>query len=233
MLTDTQRSTILTLRRAGKPCSEIAKIMNKRVHAIQQFVYRHGLSFKIASQHPSGKRYNWAAIQRFYDSGNDRYACLVKFGISPQAWDAAGKHKRLKLRTAVPRKDALVKGRRISSSMLRQHLLKLGFLTGKCKLCGISSWMEKPLTLQLDHVNGDPSDNRPENIRELCPNCHSQTPTFGTRGGRNKTKSPDFVVEVKRFHAEGHKQLWIASKMGCSPATVAHIISGWKRWRYR
>lgn len=54
---------------------------------------------------------------------------------------------------------------------------------GKC-LCGLGeTWEGKPLRLQLDHANGDNTDNREENLRLLCPNCHSQTETYY---GRNK-----------------------------------------------
>lgn len=51
--------------------------------------------------------------------------------------------------------------------------------------CGISDeWLGQPVTLQLDHINGVFNDNRLENLRLLCPNCHSQTETFA--GRKNK-----------------------------------------------
>lgn len=53
----------------------------------------------------------------------------------------------------------------------------------RCETCGIGDWNGKPITLQVDHVNGDPSNDLPSNLRLLCPNCHSQTEFLG---GANK-----------------------------------------------
>jgi hypothetical protein len=51
-----------------------------------------------------------------------------------------------------------------------------------CSECGISSiWNGKKLRLQVDHINGSPYENNPNNLRLLCPNCHSQTETFSNR----------------------------------------------------
>ena len=75
------------------------------------------------------------------------------------------------------------------SSNLRKKLIRAKLLIETCALCGQGkSWKNKPLILQLDHINGDPRDNRIENLRILCPNCHTQTPTFSNR--RAKTQKP-------------------------------------------
>lgn len=68
--------------------------------------------------------------------------------------------------------------------ILKKRLLKEGLLEYKCAICGnTGEWLGQPLTLQLDHINGDHFDHRLENLRLLCPNCHSQTETFS---GKNK-----------------------------------------------
>ena len=50
-----------------------------------------------------------------------------------------------------------------------------------CAICGINEWRGQRLVLHLDHINGINNDNRVTNLRLLCPNCHSQTPTYGNR----------------------------------------------------
>lgn len=75
-------------------------------------------------------------------------------------------------------------------SNLRVRVLQDGFLEYKCSECGITStWNGKPLTLQLDHVDGDATNNEKPNLRWLCPNCHTQTETYGSKNkGSTRTK---------------------------------------------
>jgi hypothetical protein len=51
----------------------------------------------------------------------------------------------------------------------------------KCERCHLSSWNELPLALEMDHIDGNRQDNSRENLRLLCPNCHSQTKTWRRR----------------------------------------------------
>lgn len=86
-----------------------------------------------------------------------------------------------------PLKEYLKKDTVIKSQDLKRRLLKAGLKEDKCEICGqLPEWNGQPLVLQLDHINGDHYDNRIENLRIVCPNCHTQTDTFGTKKPKNK-----------------------------------------------
>lgn len=73
---------------------------------------------------------------------------------------------------------------------IKRRLLRDNLLTYKCSWCELSDmWNGKDLILELDHINGNPKDNRLKNLRFLCPNCHSQTKTNkGKNNGKQKIK---------------------------------------------
>lgn len=76
----------------------------------------------------------------------------------------------------------------LSAMNIKRKLFKSGLKTNRCEECSITDWCGKPIMCQLDHINGDRFDHRLENLRILCPNCHSQTSTFA---GRNSScRSP-------------------------------------------
>jgi Zn finger protein HypA/HybF involved in hydrogenase expression len=76
--------------------------------------------------------------------------------------------------------DDIINNRvKFSRHQLKKRLIYLGLLEYKCVKCGNNGeWMGEKLSLEIDHINGINNDNRLENLRILCPNCHSQTPTF-------------------------------------------------------
>lgn len=72
------------------------------------------------------------------------------------------------------------------TTRLRNRLIKDGLLEYKCESCGLCEWQGKPLTLELDHIDGDNTNHRLSNLRLMCPNCHSQTETYKSKNKRNK-----------------------------------------------
>ncbi|MEC3994390.1 HNH endonuclease signature motif containing protein [Actinacidiphila sp. DG2A-62] len=79
---------------------------------------------------------------------------------------------------------------RTNRARLHRALQEIG-VPHRCAECGNSGqWRGRPITLQIDHANGDWRDNRAANLRYLCPNCHAVTETWG-RGGRRAAREAD------------------------------------------
>jgi hypothetical protein len=173
-------------------------------------------------------RYDWDEVQRYYDEGNGRDACMERFGFSTIAWYKAIRRGKLRAKLerqkivdwpavqhfydeghtfrecrarfvfasaswakAVRRGDLTTRPLRWPlekvldqakcRNTVKRHLLDAGILKNVCEECGLREWLGRPLVMELDHRNGVRTDNRVDNLRMLCPNCHSQTETHGAR----------------------------------------------------
>lgn len=102
-------------------------------------------------------------------------AACERHGLEPPIFDRTA-NKPMPARMADS--DMFRVGSTATNGRIRVRLLALGVVE-ECAICGIGPrWNRRPLVLQIDHMNGKSDDNRRDNLRLLCPNCHSQTDTF-------------------------------------------------------
>ena len=86
--------------------------------------------------------------------------------------------------TKIPLEEILSgKHPQYQSNKLRLRLLEEGYFQYKCYNCNLTEWLGSPIPLELEHIDGNSSNNLLDNLTLLCPNCHSLTPTYR---GRNK-----------------------------------------------
>ena len=109
---------------------------------------------------------------------------IKRLNIDVTHWNNDEKY--LIRKTAISNNEYFQKGIARNGSGIRNRLIKYNLIEYKCALCGNTGlWNNKKLILQVDHINGEHDDNRLENLRFLCPNCHSQTDTYC---GKNMSK---------------------------------------------
>jgi len=163
------------LLEAGETYSKICKFLGISKATISYHVKKQGLG--------SSDRvvYDWAEVQRYYNSHPKVMDCRAHFGMSASAWSAAV--ARGDLVYATTSEKFLVKGRYVGGHTLKKALLEQGVVY-RCSGCGLTDWQGSSITLQVDHINGERLDNSLDNLRFLCPNCHSQTETFAGRNVR-------------------------------------------------
>ena len=161
-----------------------------------------GISKSTVSYHKSrlgystdvrcNRRYDWDAVQRFYDAGHSITECQEQFGFARKTFmDAAARGAVATRPHGAPLAVYLVAGRQTNRTHLKTRLLAEGLKENRCERCAVSDWLGEPLAIALHHANGDGLDNRIENLVMLCPNCHSQTDNFSGRGRRRLRVVPE------------------------------------------
>lgn len=87
------------------------------------------------------------------------------------------------------------------TSSIRKHIHDQGLLGDKCTGCGIKEWKGELLSLEIDHVDGNNKNNKKENLKLLCPNCHSITPTYRSKKlkmNKPSLKDDQILEEIKK-----------------------------------
>jgi len=115
-----------------------------------------------------------------------------------------------------------------SSSKLLNRLIKEGIKEYKCEECGIISWNNKKISLQLHHKDGNCKNNKLENLKILCPNCHSQTENYCGKSSKRKEhkkikqkiKSPPIDRSTLKDKIRKQSFVSIAKEYGVSDNTI-------------
>jgi DNA-binding CsgD family transcriptional regulator/5-methylcytosine-specific restriction endonuclease McrA len=181
------RTLVAQMLSEGKSRVEIAR----RLGLSKATISYHARRLNEVIDQRYARRYNWDAVQRYYDDGHSVRECIKAFGFSAASWsDAVNRGAIIARPAAIPISELLVEGTYRGRFNLKARLLKEGLKANRCERCGVGEWCGEPLTLALHHINGRRNDNRLENLELLCPNCHSQTDNYAGRNGRSSNGRP-------------------------------------------
>ncbi len=185
MLAPTQARVAFLLTQDMRP-AEIAEALELSRPTVSYHLRRLGVPLESTAR----RRYDWAAVQRFYDAGHSITDCQRQFGFARCSWTAARRRGVVTARPyAMPIEKLLATTR--NRQHLKRRLVELGLKADACEICGIEEWRDAPLSLALHHINGVCGDHRLENLQLLCPNCHSQTENFAGRNRRRARAAAD------------------------------------------
>ncbi|WP_375419040.1 HNH endonuclease signature motif containing protein [uncultured Hymenobacter sp.] len=116
------------------------------------------------------------------------YERIKRLGLGTSHFTGAGWNVGVRYRAinkAAQLSEVLINGSIYQSHKLKIRLIEEGMFARVCSSCGLERWLDKVIPLELDHINGVNTDNRIENLRLLCPNCHALTETYR---GKNQRK---------------------------------------------
>ena len=72
----------------------------------------------------------------------------------------------------------------IQTNKVKKKILEEGIKEHKCECCGLTTWLNQPIPLELHHIDGDRTNNKIENYQLLCPNCHAFTDSYREKNSR-------------------------------------------------
>jgi DNA-binding CsgD family transcriptional regulator/5-methylcytosine-specific restriction endonuclease McrA len=169
------REQVRELLEQGNGVNEIARLLGLNPATVSYHKARLG----YPKADICALRDDWGAVQRYYDEGHSVRECISHFGFSSASWTDAVNRGAIVARPQAMPIDELLSHIPRSRGNIKARLVAAGLKRNRCEECGISEWRDRPLSLELHHRNGSKHDNRLENLALLCPNCHSQTDTWG------------------------------------------------------
>lgn len=129
----------------------------------------------------------------------------------------------------VRKEDILKENCKHQRTVLRRYVIKNNLVPYKCAICGCTEWQGKTLSLELDHINGINNDNRLENLRFLCPNCHSQTSTYGSRNQQLNSSEYDIPDDLRKMVEKKYDEVKsvkrVSSILGIRRCVVTKIVN--------
>lgn len=129
----------------------------------------------------------------------------------------------------VRKEDILKENCKHQRTVLRRYIIKNNLIPYKCAICGCTEWQGKTLSLELDHINGINNDNRLENLRFLCPNCHSQTSTYGSRNQQLNSSEYDISDDLRKMVEKKYDEVKsvkrVSSILGIRRCVVTKIVN--------
>lgn len=146
------------------------------------------------------------------------------------SWNNEQRQKSIEAKRA----KALQRAKQANQPFLSNHALKKILLTSgrkyKCNHCNMTEWRGKPINLDLDHIDGDTFNNTLDNLRFLCPNCHSQTKTYkgkNKNSGKKKVSNDRLLKALK--NTSNIRQALIAVKLsprGANYSRALQLLNG-------
>ena len=184
-----------------------------------EFTLKNGKN--CCAKRPAGcevlKKINSERTKAAHDEGRHGYTWNVN-----SAWS--------KGKSLTTNKEIFTENSRYSNEFVKQRIVKDNLFEYRCSKCGIDSWQGETIVLDLDHVNGVNTDNRLNNLRYLCPNCHSQTDTYKGRNknsGKQKVSDSELLTAYKKCRTirQTLLELGLAAKGG-NYERLKKLISG-------
>ncbi len=142
---------------------------------------------------PENKRKNAEGLKNAYKTGERKpadhvYKNLPEDAKKRMAWSRGkSSYDDTRIKNKYSDDQIFKENSTISNKVVKHRLMSNPSFEHKCELCSVKDWIDpfenkiKPINLELDHINGNERDNRKENLRLICSNCHSFTPTYKGR----------------------------------------------------